>query len=272
MRYTKERISQEFNYLKENIDNNKEYESRLVENSNLNRYRDIRPYKDNLVQINSGNKYINASWINMPENHFFITTQGPLDTTIDDFWEMFCATNANVIVMLCGLVENNKIKCANYWDSNKINNFDFEQINNEFDIYNGIRLRNFKIKKKGLNNLCTKTAIQLHYTCWADHTAPDEQSYHKLIKLIENMNWYKGDKTVIVHCSAGVGRTGTFIALYNLYCQIKSQIDDNTKSEITFSIMDIVRQLKEMRAHLVENFDQYLFLYQFVDLLLKQYN
>ena len=271
MRYTKEKISQEFNYLKENIDNNKEYESRLVENSNLNRYRDIRPYKDNLVQINSGNKYINASWVHLPSKNFFITTQGPLDTTIDDFWEMFCATNANVIVMLCGLVEKNKIKCANYWDNNKINNYEFKKIE-EFEIDNGIILRNFLLNKKGLDVLFTKSAIQLHYTSWEDHTAPDEQSYHKLINLIENMDDYKANMPVIVHCSAGVGRTGTFIALYNLYCQIKGQIKDNTKSEITFSIMDIVRQLKEMRAHLVENFDQYLFLYQFVDLFLKYNN
>lgn len=209
----------------------------------------------------------------MPENHFFITTQGPLDTTIDDFWEMFYTTNSEIIVMLCGLVENNKIKCANYWDSNKINNFDLKPINYVFELGEGIVVRNFYINKKKLNNFGVKSVIQFHYTCWGDHTAPDETSFHKLINLIGNINNFrKVNVPIIVHCSAGVGRTGTFIALYNLYCQIIRQIKDNTKSQIEFSIMNTVRKLKEMRAHLVENFDQYLFIYQFVDLLLKEYN
>ena len=209
----------------------------------------------------------------MPENHFFITTQGPLDTTIDDFWEMFYTTNSEIIVMLCGLVENNKIKCAKYWDSNKINNFDLKPINSVFEFGDGIILRNFNINKKMSIDICTKTVIQLHYTCWEDHTAPDETSYHKLINLIKIIDIYRSEnRPIIVHCSAGVGRTGTFIALYNLYCQIIRQKNDSTKSQIEFSIMNTVRKLKEMRAHLVENFDQYLFIYQFVNLLLKEYN
>ena len=266
-----ERILQEFNYLKNNIDNNKEYETRLVPNNNLNRYSNVRPYWDTLVKINSGNKYINASWVHTPIKEFFISTQGPLDTTIDDFWEMIYQYDIKVIIMLCKLEENNKIKCAKYWDNTKINNFNFREINEEIDL-NGIIIRNFEFQKKNSNNYFPKTIIQLHYTCWEDHTAPDETSFFHLLELFKLMNIYREHSSVVVHCSAGVGRTGTFIALFDLFIEIMRQINDNRISEIKFSIMETVRKLKEYRARLVENKDQYLFLYQFVNLLLHRNN
>ena len=263
---------EEFNYLKQNIDNDKLHDERLSEDNKLNRYKDIRPYKDNLVKINSKNKYINASWIHIPSDNFFIATQGPLDTTIDDFWEMCYEYNVNVIVMLCQLEEKNKKKCANYWGGkNNVGNYILKSIINEFDISNGITLRNFELKKSE-NDLFPKALIQLHYTHWEDHTVPDSQSYNNLIQLITNINSFKNNAPVVVHCSAGVGRTGTFIAIYNLYNDIIRQINDGSIREIKFSVMNVVRKLKEMRIHMVENDKQYLFLYQFVQILLKSNN
>ena len=269
--YPPEKISQEFNYLKQNIDYDKEHLERLIPNNNLNRYSNIRPYKDNVVSINSENKYINASWIHLPYNNIFIGTQGPLDTTIDDFWEMCYSYKVKVIVMLCKLQENNKIKCAKYWDSNNVKKFILKQINSEFDLIDGVIVRNFEIKKNQ-NDFFPNTVIQLHYTCWDDHSTPDVDSYNKLIKLIEFLDYYKDNSPVVVHCSAGVGRSGTFIALYNLYHNILRQIKDNQINEIKFSIMDLVRKLKEMRTHSVENEGQYKFIYQFVNILLNENN
>ena len=105
------------------------------------------PYKDNKVEINSNNKYINASWIHLPYNKSFIATQGPLDTTIDDFWQMIYQYNIQVIIMLCQLEEKSKIKCAKYWEPNCVNNYQLNLLN-EFKIFDGIILRNFEIKKK----------------------------------------------------------------------------------------------------------------------------
>ena len=173
--------------------------------------------------------------------------------------------------MLCQLVEKNKTKCANYWGRNNVRNFILESINQEFDIFNGISLRNFQLKKSQ-NDILPKTIIQLHYTHWDDHAVPDFQSYNKLKELITNIEFYKNNSPVVVHCSAGVGRTGTFIALYNLYIDIIQQIRDGSIREIKFSVMNVVRKLKEMKIHMVENDEQYLFLYQFVKILLKEYN
>ena len=228
------------------------------------------PYKDNKVEINSNNKYINASWIHLPYNKSFIATQGPLDTTIDDFWQMIYQYNIQVIIMLCQLEENSKIKCEKYWEPNCVNNYQLNLLN-EFKIFDGIILRNFEIKKNS-EDIFPRTVIQLHYTCWEDHSAPDKDAFEKLLKLIDYMEQYKQNCPVLVHCSAGVGRTGTFLGIYNLNLEINKQLSDTNLSEIKVSVMDIVRKLKEMRLHLVENKDQYLFLYQFVDMLLMNKN
>ena len=173
--------------------------------------------------------------------------------------------------MLCQLVEKNKTKCANYWGRRNVGNYILESINQEFDIINGITVRNFQLKKSQ-NEFLPKTIIQLHYTQWEDHAIPDSQSYQKLIELIKNIDFYKNNAPVVIHCSAGVGRTGTLIACYNLYNDIIKQIKDGRITEIQFSIMNVVRKLKEMRIHSVENDEQYLFLYQFVKMLLKENN
>lgn len=269
--YPKEIISRHFNYLKQYIDNDPAHEERLIPNNDLNRYSNIRPYKDNVVQINSINQYINASWVHLPTNNSFIATQGPLDTTIDDFWQMVYQYNINLIIMLCKLEENNKVKCSNYWDNTNIHNFILEKCGNEFEYKEGLILRNYYLKKSD-NEVLPPTIIQLQYTCWEDHSAPNKNSYNKIIDLIEFIKIYNNNQPVIVHCSAGVGRSGTFISLYNLYNIIMKQINDVNTNEIKFSIMNIVRQLKEMRLHLVENEKQYLYLYQFVTLLLNEKN
>ena len=226
-----------------------------------------------MVQINTENKYINASWIHLPTNKSFITTQGPLDTTIDDFWQMVYQYKINLIIMLCKLEEKNKIKCSKYWDNTNIHNFKLEKCGNEsiFEYKKGLTLRNYYLKKSE-KEIFPPTIIQIQDTCWEDHCAPDINSYNKIIDLIELIEIYKNNQPVIVHCSAGVGRSGTFISLYNLYNIIMKQIKDVNTNEIKFSIMNIVRQLKEMRLCLVENEKQYLYLYQFVTLLLNEKN
>jgi len=81
----------------------------------------------------------------------------------------------------------------------------------------------------------------------------------------------KGDGPIVSHCSAGIGRTGTFISMYYLYKEIKEQVDKK-KQFIQFSVFNLVRKLKEMRISMVQNIIQYQFIIHFVYFIFKKYN
>lgn len=244
------------------------HKRRLDSKNKLCRYSDIITYKDNRVKIISPNRFINASWIHMPIVYSFIATQGPLISTVEDFWEMIFYYNVKVIVMLCNVIEDNREKCANYWEK-KLLKYEIIKINNDSILEQGLILRQFQIVNK--RNYEYKNIIQIHLTTWNDHTAPIS-NYYKIIKIINLVDKFKENAPVVIHCSAGVGRTGTFLSIYNLYHEIIGQINNKYIREIKFSILNLVRKLKEMRMFLVENEDQYIFLYQFAILLLDENN
>ena len=263
-------LIEEFIELRKKTDfNERKLKMRIIGNNNKNRYGDIGPFKDNKVPLNNNN-YINASFINIPNEHSFIATQGPLDNTISDFWEMIIDYNVSVIIMLCNLKERNKIKCSEYWNKELIekdNLFNLISLNlKEYNDKNLI-IREIEIQKNG--NWEIKKVLQLQFTGWSDHDVPNENEvYNTFITLFKTIN-DKGSNTTVIHCSAGVGRTGTFLSLIILYNNILNQKNENSQ-QISFSIFGLVRQLKEMRFLLVENERQYIFIYKFLRLFLEK--
>ena len=263
-------IQNEYQNLQTFVDYDEEHIKRLCKGEdNLDRYSDIKAYDHNRITINK-DRYINASPINIISDKYFISTQGPKKETIEDFWRMIDEHKCNIIIMLCKEFEGGREKCARYWDNNiKMENYTImlkNEENKDQYIIRDILLRN--------KNNQERIIKQIHYTGWPDHGVPDIQDgkvFDVFSEIIEKTDQYKGDGPIVVHCSAGVGRTGTYISMYYLEKEIKKQIKDKVE-EIKFSIFNLVRKLKEMRLYLVQTSEQYLFIYQFVYYLLMKYN
>ena len=240
----------------------------------LCRYSDIKTYQHNNIEINTKTKYINASPIIFKnDKKYFISSQGPKPNTIDDFWTMIEQYNCNIIVMLCKLAEGGREKCANYWEIKKPGKYSVKIIDekeNKFD--NTIIIeRNIKLINNSTKN--ERKVIQLHYKGWPDHGVPRiNETFKAFLFMIAKIDEVKKDGPGVIHCSAGVGRTGTFISIYILYKEIIAQIKDSTLETINFNVFNIVRKLKEMRILMVQTEKQYKFIYDFIDRLLEEYN
>lgn len=268
-------IEKEYNLLLDAIDKDYKHFDNLVRGVNhLCRYKDIKTYKYNSLEINTEKKFINASPINIINDKYVIATQGPISNTIEDFWTMIDQYDCHIIVMLCSLKEENKEKCSCYWDINnnmekyKINEIKEEEkkFDKSFVIIRKISLFN-KIQK------VEKTITQLHFSQWPDYDVVNVNEIFDVFQfMIEEIDKLKDNTPGVVHCSAGVGRTGSFISIYFLYKEIMAQIKDNNLDKINFSVFNMVRKLKEMRLYMVQNYQQYKFIYDFVNLLLIKYN
>ena len=240
-------------------------------NSHLDRYSDIKPYKHNTLKMSNKSQYINASPINVQgKENYFISTQGPKPETIEDFWTMVYDYNSNVIVMLCKLLEGGRKKCENYWEA-KMKTFEvIIEKEEKFDMY---VIRTLKLKN--LEKKDERIVYQFHFIGWPDHGVPDISNgkvfeiFCEINKKVDEYN--KGNDPIIVHCSAGVGRTGTFVSMYLLEKEIMKQINDKCEF-IKFNIFNLVRKIKEMRMYMVQAPPQYEFIYSFVKYLLDTKN
>ena len=263
----------EYNKLKQCIDQDKGHLNCLInEFTEKCRYYSIKPYRHNSIQINTKDKYINASPVNFYYNKYIILTQGPKANTIEDFWTMVDQYKINIIIMLTKLEENSVEKCANYWDSRtKLNKYKLEILSEEHLKFKTIVTRKIKLIDTVSNN--ERIITQLHYLAWPDLGIPISYlNYKEFIYMIEESEKNKSNLPVIIHCGGGVGRTGTFTAIYFLYKEIMEQINNKNLTNIRFSVFNMVRKLKEIRLYSVETPKQYQFIYEFINWVLINYN
>ncbi|XP_029437903.1 receptor-type tyrosine-protein phosphatase mu-like isoform X3 [Rhinatrema bivittatum] len=226
-----------------------------IDNRNKNRYKNIVPYDHSRVILRSSSpedNYINASYIDgYKKPNLFIACQGPLSDTVADFWQMVWQENSPVIVMLTDLVEQNKPKCDQYWPEQCQTYGDITVTLQNTKQSVGLITREFNIKKKA--SPFQKSVEQFHYLMWPDHGVPKKPA--ELVQLVKRVNECKAPGTgpMIVHCSAGIGRTGTFIALDFLLKMAEEQKK--------VDVLRCTHKLREKRVNMVQNMEQYSFLY-----------
>ncbi|TRZ00617.1 hypothetical protein DNTS_015387 [Danionella cerebrum] len=259
-------LSEEYEELKDVGRNQPQDAALLPENRGKNRYNNILPYDSTRVKLScmdddSCSDYINASYI--PGNNFrreYIATQGPLPGTKDDFWRMLWEQNVHNIVMVTQCVEKGRVKCDHYWplDQDPLYYGDLIVQMQSESVLPEWTIREFRICSEDRLSF-SRLVRQFHYTVWPDHGVPENT--HTLVQFVRSVRDYVNRTpfagATVVHCSAGVGRTGTFISLDRLL----QQLDTNAH---TLDIYSVVFELRLHRTHMVQTESQYSFLYQCV--------
>uniref|UniRef100_A0A8C7FYL4 protein-tyrosine-phosphatase n=1 Tax=Oncorhynchus kisutch TaxID=8019 RepID=A0A8C7FYL4_ONCKI len=193
---------------------------------------------------------MNSQWGYHRPNHY-ISTQGPMQETVYDFWRMVWQENTATIVMVTNLVEVGRVKCCKYWPDDTEIYRDMKVTLIETQLLSEYVIRTFAVEKRGAHEI--REIRQFHFTGWPDHGVP----YHTtgLLGFVRRVK----SKTpanagpMVVHCSAGAGRTGCFIVIDIML--------DMAEREGVVDIYNCVRELRSRRVNMVQTEEQYVFIH-----------
>ncbi|XP_022779941.1 tyrosine-protein phosphatase non-receptor type 13-like isoform X3 [Stylophora pistillata] len=229
-------------------------------NRDKNRYRNVLPFDKTRVKLSGDgdNDYINASHVKIPvgdDIYHYIASQGPLPNTTEDFWQMIWEQEVIVIAMVTLEIEGGKVKCHRYWPESEDQPLVFKesmsvslQRKEDFD--------SFVEREFQINNLQTgetRTVSHINFTSWPDHGVP--KTAVELVEFVRFMRLLAdGPGPIVVHCSAGIGRTGALITI-----DVAMGLMER---ESLFDVNKIIRNLREQRQGMIQTKDQYIFCYK----------
>ncbi|XP_035771329.1 receptor-type tyrosine-protein phosphatase H [Neolamprologus brichardi] len=234
----------------------------LPENKTKNRFNNVLPYDWCRVKLTTSDPdgisdYINANYMpGYSSNREYIATQGPLPSTVNDFWRMIWEQRVKRIVMVTNCIEGGRTKCEQYWPTDSKSCLYGELLvtmRSEQQETNWT-LREFNLKDRKTAE--ERTVKHFHFTAWPDHGVPECTEvliqFRGLVR--QHIEREGGKAPTVVHCSAGVGRTGTIISLDVLLQQLEK--------EQAVGINAFVHKMRLNRPYMVQTESQYVFLHQ----------
>ncbi|XP_075978546.1 tyrosine-protein phosphatase Lar isoform X6 [Anticarsia gemmatalis] len=233
--------------------------SNMEVNKPKNRYANVIAYDHSRVILQPidgilGSDYINANYCDGYRKHnAYVATQGPLQETLADFWRMCWELRTSTIVMMTKLEERTRIKCDQYWPSRGTETYGMMAVTiaevQELATY---CIRTFQVERNG-NSAERREIKQLQFTAWPDHGVPDHPApFLQFLRRVRALNPPDAGP-LVVHCSAGVGRTGCFIVIDSML--------ERARHERTVDIYGHVTCLRAQRNYMVQTEDQYIFIH-----------
>ncbi|XP_057208082.1 receptor-type tyrosine-protein phosphatase kappa isoform X13 [Triplophysa rosa] len=233
------------------------------QNRTKNRYGNIIAYDHSRVILqpmedDPSSDYINANYIDIwlyrdgyQRPSHYIATQGPVHETVYDFWRMIWQEQSACIVMVTNLVEVGRVKCYKYWPDDMDVYGDFKVTFVEVEPLAEYVVRTFTLERRGFNEV--REVKQFHFTGWPDHGVP----YHAtgLLSFIRRVKISNPPTAgpIVVHCSAGAGRTGCYIVIDIML--------DMAEREGVVDIYNCVKALRSRRINMVQTEEQYIFIH-----------
>ncbi|XP_048579205.1 receptor-type tyrosine-protein phosphatase S isoform X3 [Nematostella vectensis] len=224
-----------------------------------NRYANIIAYDHSRVILepdSAGDKicdYINASYLHGFDgsSKAYIATQGPVVASFVDFWRMIWQEKSAVIVMLTNLKESEKVKCHQYWPDVSREYGDITVSVHSTEVFADYTKRVLFLAKR--SEADKRHVVQLHFTVWPDKGVPQHATAVLGFRKKVNANNPYGSGPIVVHCSAGVGRTGAYIAIDAMLNQ--------AHREKKVDIYKYVEMMRRDRIHMVQTEEQYIFVH-----------
>ncbi|XP_037294802.1 tyrosine-protein phosphatase Lar isoform X3 [Manduca sexta] len=232
--------------------------SNMDVNKPKNRYANVIAYDHSRVILQPidgilGSDYINANYCDGYRKHnAYVATQGPLQETFADFWRMCWELRTSTIVMMTKLEERTRIKCDQYWPSRGSETYGMMTVTiAEVQELSTYCIRTFQVTRNG--GAERREIKQLQFTAWPDHGVPDHPApFLQFLRRVRALNPPDAGP-LVVHCSAGVGRTGCFIVIDSML--------ERARHERTVDIYGHVTCLRAQRNYMVQTEDQYIFIH-----------